>query len=389
MLAFKLELASRVGIEAGFRIYKEALRLPERCRLVRKRVEPLKDFSQRNGVLFREIYPSGETFSIPPPKVIGPNDARSLKGRARAFYVACLQNARIDPQSSLIQIDGVPLVDYEADELNRSNDYLELNPDVFASDRDEVWMIDDGRAVMEIEEAFGSLLGPNSNIFAHWLWEYVPKYLTAHSSGFLPNVPLLIPDTTPDALRDALNFLLPRDIDVIELPNAPFRVKRLWCSPALIHDPFSKNANGTYANPELRCTVPARFKRLLDELGRSVDVACPIDSGVDRVYFARKSYLPRKLLNRTDVEELVRSRGFTILYPEEHSILDQIRYARSARYVVGPNGSQNILSAFARPGAKLCVLNHPFTHEILDFFIYRGGGRRRRHALYRTGPQAQ
>ena len=336
--------------------------MPERYQLVRKRLEPLRDFSQRNGTSFREIYPSGEMFSIPPPKVIGPNDARSLKGRARAFYVTCLQNARIHAQSSLIQVNDVPLVDYEAGELQRSDDYLELNPDVFASDRDEVWMIDDRRAVMEIEEAFGSLLGPNSNIFAHWLWEYVPKYLTAHSSGCLPDVPLLIPDTTPDTLRDALNFLLPREIDVIELPNTPFRVKRLWCAPALIHDPFSKNTNGAYANPELRCTVPARFKRILDELGErpSTLLAPSTPVSIACILLEEVTCLENCSIGAKSKSSCV-PRGFTIVYPEEHAILDQIRYARSARFIVGPNGSQNILSGFAQPGAKLCVLNHPFT----------------------------
>jgi capsular polysaccharide biosynthesis protein len=55
-----------------------------------------------------------------------------------------------------------------------------------------------------------------------------------------------------------------------------------------------------------------------------------------------------------------------VIYPEELDFAEQIRLLRHASFIVAPNGSAIYLAFFARPGARLCVLNHPYTIEILD-----------------------
>ncbi|MBV8155854.1 MAG: glycosyltransferase family 61 protein [Candidatus Eremiobacteraeota bacterium] len=290
-----------------------------------------------------------------------------MRGQARSFYVTCIADARVHAHSQFVRVGDIPLVDYEGDELTTFDDYVQLDPLVFHCEGETAWMIEDERRVIEIEEAFAPLIGPHATHFGHWIWEYLPKYVTATASGSLPRVPVLINDVMPEQLRDALYFLLPDDVEVIEIPYAPIHVKRLWYAPALTHEPFFENVNERYPGPDHRCTVPARFRPFLTSLQRHADAAVPLATGIDRVYLARRDDLPRKLLNRRSVEALVRSRGFTVIYPEDHPFLDQVRLLRHARFVVGPEGSGIYLSFFSRPGSKLCVLNHPFTHDLLNF----------------------
>jgi hypothetical protein len=367
LMYFKLALTEQMGIEEGFRIYREMLELPDSYRLVRKHIEPLGKYASTHAVKFDEIYPSDQPFAISPPKIVGPNDARVMRGKSRSFYVTCVADARVHAHSAFVQIGDTLLLDYERDELTKFDDYLQLDTLVFHAEGETAWMIEDDRRVIEIEEAFAPFIGPHATHFGHWIWEYLPKYVTAVSLGSLPPVPILINEAMPDQLRDALFFLLPDEVEVIELPYAPVHVKRLWYAPALTHEPFFENINTRYPGPDHRCTVPTRFRPFLTSMQRRADAAVPLATGDDRIYLARRDDLPRKLLNRRSVEALVRSRGFTVIYPEDHSFLDQVRYLRHARFVIGPEGSGIYLSFFSRPGTKLCVLNHPFTHDLLNF----------------------
>lgn len=50
-----------------------------------------------------------------------------------------------------------------------------------------------------------------------------------------------------------------------------------------------------------------------------------------------------------------------VVYPEDMPFIEQVRLLRNAQYVVGPEGSAMFLLFFARPGTKLCILNHTYT----------------------------
>src|SRR5262249_53382054 len=60
------------------------------------------------------------------------------------------------------------------------------------------------------------------------------------------------------------------------------------------------------------------------------------------------------------------TRGFAIVYPEDLEFSKQVQLLHNARFVVAPNGSAIMLAFFAQAGAKLCVLNHPCSVEIID-----------------------
>lgn len=371
LLPFKLALVEQWGVAEGFRIYREMLELPESYRLERRRIEPMYGFAKRKSLSFREIYPAGEHFEIPAPRVVGDSDARTLTGTSRAFFVTCVADARVEPHSALVHVNGTTLLDYEAGELTRFDDFPQLDPCIFHMEGDVAWLIVDDRAAIDIDEAFGALIGPRSPHFGHWLWEYLPKYITAMASGALPKVPILINSGLGQALRDALDLFVPNGVDLVEVPSRPFsavspvRVRRLWWAPNLFHEPYYELVNERYPGPDHRCFPPARFRTVAKAMNDAAGRLERADTGTERVYLARKRHQHRRVLNGFSIEELMISRGFTIFYPDDHPFAEQVRRVRSARYIVGPDGSQMLTGLFARRGTKICFLNHAFVCDVL------------------------
>jgi capsular polysaccharide biosynthesis protein len=79
------------------------------------------------------------------------------------------------------------------------------------------------------------------------------------------------------------------------------------------------------------------------------------------VFLARKPERHRKMRNSPEIETMLHARGFETVYPEDLDFDAQVRMMRGAEWVVGPEGSAMFLAFFARPGTRICILNHPFT----------------------------
>jgi hypothetical protein len=76
-------------------------------------------------------------------------------------------------------------------------------------------------------------------------------------------------------------------------------------------------------------------------------------------------------VNHLEIEAMAAEAGFAIVYPEDLDFIDQASLLRSARFVIGPEGSALSLCAFLNSGARVCVLNHQETEGLA---LYNGGG---------------
>ncbi len=382
-LQYKRALFEQHGLDEGFRRYRDTLGLPSDARLERRRVESLAGFARERGSAFVEVYPAGELFFVRPPAIVGPNSARPLVGAARSFYVACIEDAFVCAHSSLIVADDHVLLDVEGTELTDFDDSLELDPYVFHSEGDVIWMIRcdaadgsfvsplgagacyDVRKVATIGEAFGSLLGPQAPHFGHWISQFLPKYVTARRAGRLPDVPVLISDHIGLTLRDALAAFLPQSTPVIEVSLRPVRVQRLWVAPTLWYEPYFEQNNARYPGTDHRCFPAERFDEMLAAMAVCADSVGRIGSRGERVYLARKPAAVRSLINDLEIQDVLQKRDFAVVYPEDLSFAEQIGCIRNARFIVGPEGSQQWLNFFARAGTRLCVLNHPYVLDLM------------------------
>jgi hypothetical protein len=365
LVAFKQALVAQLGVSEGFRVYREMLGLSDVTRLEERPLEGLRDFALRAGFSFAELYPAGEAYTVPNPTTLGLSDGRSVSGRGRSFFVACLRDARVSSRSAFFEAYGHAVLDYQGEEQVRADDRMELDPTIFHGGERTVSMIEGGYGdVLELDEAFGSLVGPNNRAFGHWMGEYIPKYVLGVVSGLLPPIPVLIDAGMPDTNREVLEFVLPRGVEIIELPPfAAARVRRLWCAPALKHWPLLER---TIAFDHVTFP-PRRFAPIAEYLAKRAAARDSTGNGHPRVYFARSESLRRKLVNRAAIEAIVASRDFKIVYPENHDFATQLALVRNARFLLGPEGSAMYLNFFARAGTKVCILNHPFMLALLYY----------------------
>jgi hypothetical protein len=309
-----------------------------------------------------ELEPAGTPFSIAPARVTGEGNHRTLESTARTIYLACLRNIHVRSRSALLELEDEVLIDFEWHELARLDDQFDLDPGIFRATNHEAWVLTQSATpALRIPEAF-YLVGPHTHAFGHWMWEYLPKYVEATLSSRMPCVPVLIDEGMPPSHRRALELLLPGGVEIIELPSQSRAVvDRLWYAPTPMHMPLLEKMNERF-QWDFLASPPARFVRLIAEMNCRVDRH--LDSGSkneELIFLARKSATHRKLINRERIEAIASEQGFAIVSPEDLSFDEQVRLVRGARFIVGPEGSAMFLAFFSQPGARVCILNHPYT----------------------------
>jgi len=361
-LWIKQELNKSLSPQEGFAEFRNILGLPASLQLQTKPIRSLRAAASTHASDFLEIEPAGEPFVNLPSRIIGQGDHRTLTGNARSMYVAAFPNAITRGRSGLIGIQDFVLLDYEGDEYHRIDDEIELDSAVFRSERDSAWVITDGDAshALHIDQGF-TLLGPNSFAFGHWLVEYLPKLVIAMESGLLPTIPVLIDAGMARQHRQALELLLPAGFDIIEVrPMQDVRARKLWCAPTVAYHPILARINERFRY-DFIAAPPQRFARIVQAMFERMAPAIGSASGAERIYLGRKPGSHRKMQNYEAIEAIARRHGFAQVYLEDLEFVDQLRLMRSARFLAGPDGSAFFMTFFARPGTKLCILNHPHT----------------------------
>ena len=124
------------------------------------------------------------------------------------------------------------------------------------------------------------------------------------------------------------------DDDQVEVITSPVTVDALVCAMPLMQ-------NGRFADPRLARTCHRLRDGLLE---RSEPNAKPHR----RLFISRKPDMWRECLNRDELEERFTRRGFTIIRPEGHSIVEQARMFYEADVVAGYIGSALYNIMFAR-----------------------------------------
>lgn len=353
----KHALVEQHGIEEAFARYRELNDFAEHHEVQCKRLVGLREIASRRNGAFHETAPA-EPFVVPPPAVVGDGAVGPLAGTARPMFVACLIDARVRSGSNVIEVDEYALLDFQGDELTRIDDRTDLDPAIFSATTEEAWIVTPpgASASLEIEEAF-TLLGFRPRAFGHWLLEYLPKYFAAALSGALPAVPLLIEAGLPKPFRQALDLLLPPDIEIIELPRlATARVRRLWCASNLAYFPLYEVYNERF-RWEYFAMPPVRYAPVIREMARRAELVRWQPSDVDRLFLAREPQW-HDVINQEAIIAAAEAQGFLVVYPNRLDFFQQVQLVRHARFIVGPSGGSLFLAFFARPGTRLCMFRY-------------------------------
>jgi hypothetical protein len=377
LLRFKHALVARLGVGAGFELYKATLSMPDSEELRLMKLNSQHVFAREHSAAFSEWAVAGVPFSVEPPVIIGEGarNARALRGVTRSGYVACLSDARVRGRSSTIQMRDDVLLDYQGWELELFDWEMDIDPALFRASNCDAHVIcrKSCTASLEIDEAF-MLLGPQSGAFGDWMIDYLPRYSAAILSGELPPVPVLIDAGLPKAHRQLLGLMLPKGVESIEIPPyVSARVARLWCAPTLHYAPTREKMDRRFKFDYV-CPPPHRIARVTREIACQAHAAIDVALGPKKVYLARsKSSTWRNLVNSSKIEAIAAARGFVIAFPDQLDIFDQIKLVRDASFVIAPEGSAIYLGYFVRQGTHLCILNHELVEWAVTYSSYLSG----------------
>lgn len=366
-MRLKQSAVEKFGIEEGFAICRRALALPHSERLLRRRLRSLADVARHESAHCVTLWPARASFQRPALRVIGEGNHGPMPGEGRSAFLCRLDDAIVRSRSALILRGDDVIMDFEGDEYARVSDLPGFDPAVLHGDRAGLWMFESTTELPCIEEGF-HLLARNAVDFGHWLTEYLPRYVLARMAGLQASVPILIDPVLPANMRQALRDLLPAQTEIISLPAfGQVRVKRLWVAS----NPNFSAFYPAHWGPEVWSQVgnePQAMARILDAWIELLGPEPEQPARGGRLYLARKPGNSKKrLLNHVDIEALALARGFDIVYPEDHSMLEQINMVRSADHILAPEGSNAMLSWFARPGTKVCLLSPPYVFPLVEF----------------------
>jgi capsular polysaccharide biosynthesis protein len=370
IMRHKQALCAAAPLSEAFQGFRQTFGLAAELELQSLPVLEERAFAASRGLVFVESAKPGEPFVHPAPLVLGEGNQRPIAGVTRSQYLACLAHARVRGRSALIRVAEGLLRDVQDDEPLRLDDELEWDPCVFQATQRHAWYIpakDEESPSLQVEEAF-SMLGAHTDFFGHWMCEYLPKYIAADLSGVLPsNVPVLIDQHMPASHRQSLELLFPR-VQLIEVPAfRSVEVARLWCAPTLMFMPLHEVRNEKFSWDDVTAS-PDRFAPVVREMVRRADAALrDPPTGGGRFFLARKAFRHRKLLNAPEIEAAAAAQGFAIVYPEDLGFAAQVSLLRGADRILASEGSAIFLAFFARAGAKLCILSHPFTDVLSDY----------------------
>ena len=359
LLALKEALAMQPR-DAAFSRFAAVLGREPGASLASLRIESQRAAAERRPD-FLELSPAGAAFSNLPPRVLGEGDHREIHHVERSQYVASFEDVLLRGRSQLVEAGDCVLLDFEGEELARIDDQLELDVAVFRREASQAWLLrEPALPELRFERAF-SLMGPNSFAFGHWIVEYLPRLWLALESGRLPPMTLLVDEGMPRQHVQALRMLAPAGFDIVEVAALqPVRVGRLWVAPSYYYAPLYPKLNERFRY-EYIAGSPRLFTRLC--AGMRDRLAAMVDDGPGqaRLFLARRPSAHRKLVNRDQIEALAMSRGFQPVWLEDLDFAEQLRRVRSASHLLGPEGSAFFLAFFARPGTRVCFLNHPHT----------------------------
>lgn len=129
----------------------------------------------------------------------------------------------------------------------------------------------------------------------------------------------------------------------IVTPSGPVRVDHLLAaSPMLV--------NPQYVHPEIR--------KQWDEVGDSLSAMASARETPARLFVSRKrTHLKRSCLNADEVEAIATRLGFIVVYPEDHSLPEQVQMFRQAELIAGYAGSGLFTLAFCPEPTRLILLS--------------------------------
>jgi hypothetical protein len=173
--------------------------------------------------------------------------------------------------------------------------------------------------------------------YHHWLWDDLPRLLTA-----LPHLPhdtmFLVPQSSKDYHFDSLIALGINRSRIIQQNSAlGIKCENLWFATPLGHSEWAATS------PEVATHLGnlLRNHHKLDELGER------------KIYISRQQARQRRMLNEEEILPILYKHGFQVVFAECLTFSQQVKLFGEANCILGIHGAGLTNMLFAKSGAQV------------------------------------
>jgi O-antigen biosynthesis protein WbqL len=213
----------------------------------------------------------------------------------------------------------------------------------------EIWMgslLDPNAEIIEIDRPVGLALHPNL-IYGHFLLEMLPRlHQLAKLRTFGRAFPIAVPNDWSKWVRDFVSLYF----DESEIIYYNSKQQRVRAPYFILPSMMMTNYN---FHPEMNAAIE-------DLLSHVVGPNVPSPTPPTRIYLSRRRHPGgawHSISNEEEVEKAMTDLGFTVLYPEDLSLKEQLHIYSSAEYMVSEYSSASHNSLFAPRGTGVFCIN--------------------------------
>ncbi|MEO8629165.1 MAG: tetratricopeptide repeat protein [Betaproteobacteria bacterium] len=326
----------------------------------------VKQWCSMSGARYEMVRPEVQQhlvapqFSEPPPEPVP-----ASTGTLHELYLAEIHNATV--------IGWHDVVLTESDEI-ALYDMATRNPDdAIEVEHGFIRYASSGHLLMN-ESPLGTLTkdrgvliaGRGRDSFAHWVIDFLPRLWLLDQFPEYDDWPLLVDAGLYPQQLESLQALNCTRRPVIELAtHTRYKLERVVLLSDLStmrrqnYRPFARPSGGEVAvSEDALAYLRQHFARAGDRSG-----------GGRRLYISRLHQSQfRRMTNELEVERLLASHGFEIVYPEQHTFAEQARLFSEASVLAGPGGSNMINSIFAPTGARILLFTQ--WHPAINYYFF-------------------
>lgn len=314
----------------------------------------VKEFCCKTGSPYQLVQPA-HSISVAMPKYIGVKfGAATGVTESNELYVAELSQAKILAKHSIVILNqNTVLNDNLVHPLGNSVDLrFEL---AVKSQAHKKIMIDQSAFKTVHAERGIHLSGPSTFVYGHWVFEHLPKIKLFDAVPKYNTYPVYVDAAMPASHYQALELLTQGKRKVIPIESdTSVEFDKLVVAPTFTFIPFSTKPNtpvNIHIAPASQEAAMFLRERILSALNLNAD-RIPSKQHGRRIFIGRK-HTGRTLINQVEIQELLSSYGFEVIYPEEHTFDQQVKIFNEAEYVFGPNGSAFSNVIFCKKGSKI------------------------------------
>lgn len=304
--------------------------------------------NDRNGT----ISATSHTVAIELPKidVVELNDAAVVGGSA--FILA--GKAALAPDCIVEFADTCPANVFGVTAIDYSKQTLQL------------FVADQGIVI----EAGISLLGQNTNNYAHWLTETLPKLAVLDALPHYDDLPLLVDCGLHRNIYESIGCVSAKQRQIIFVERWQYvRVRRLVCVSQPGYEPYIPHGLFSTGSPQIvnSFSAPSLLALRAAVLGRLP--RSDLRNGT-KIFLCRsdRSNNLRGLTNSLEIESLLRNKGYNLVDPTKMSFTEQAQVCHAARIIVAPIGAALANIIFASSGCQILALS-PY-YENANYYFY-------------------